>query len=498
MIRGSFTSFRMTCCASLVALSLIIVTPSLAGQRLTILHFNDLHGHLEGGPMGQELAGGAARLATLIKNIEQENEKIGAKTIVLVGGDAFTGTLISGEFQGEAEFRVMNEMGVDAMALGNHEFDFGVEVIQRRMGEATFPVLSANTVWKKNRKLFALSTSILKVGDLKIGIIGLTTEEAKETTAIASVTAFDFLKGIPATKRFLPALNRSSDIQIALTHQGVDADVALAKAIPALEAVIGGHDHVKPEEACQRIRGTTPVCQTPAFGIYLGRVDFDVDGRKATVIKTELIPVDRRVSPDRNIVREVARYSDAIQKSYGVVVGRAKGRINHERGVGETPLGNLVADAIRLKVGADVAIINTGGIRRSLDKGKIRRRDLYELNPFDNHIVVLNLTGDQLERTLIHGITTNPKRGFPQVSGLLFRVEGKKVADVQINGQPLVKKRQYKVATVDFLVDGGDGYGFLKRMAPVTRTNILIRDAVTEYISSHKKVAAPLLGRITF
>jgi len=456
-------------------------------RHLTILHFNDLHGHLE--PDGPR--GGAARIATVIRNIEKENSAKGYPTILLFGGDAFSGTLISSEFKGEVEFRALKQLGVKAMVLGNHDFDYSLPLLEKRIGESKLDVVAANVRWKKTKELLEPPTiSIIPATGSSIVIVGLVSKETPHLTNSANVADLIFDDPIKTAKKY--SWLSAYHILIALTHEGVDADKRLVEKVKGFDVIIGGHDHVRPHDHCMTVKHI-PVCQTPANGRYLGRLDFEIDGKDIHLIKSELIPITNQIPEDPKTLSLVREYSKSLDAKYGRIIGRALSDLSNARGR-ESPLGDLVADAMRSAATSDISFINSGGIRAPIRKGPITLKSITEVLPFDNHLVTFEVSGKKI-REIFNFSAAREGGAFLQVSGLSFSVRGKKAKDIVINDLPLDPKKKYTATTVDFLMNGGDGYTMLKAI-PVTSRGALLRDIVVDYIQAKKDISPPYLGRI--
>ena len=473
----------------------ILFAPALFAQpkHLTILHFNDLHGHLEAECHNNACRGGAARIASVVKNVERENAPKGYKTILLFGGDAFSGTLISSEFKGEAEFRFFNAVGVDAMTLGNHEFDFGLAILEKRIQEAQFPVLSANTRFENSFRLLAKPTTIIAdENGPSVGLVGLISDKTPHMTKPKNVAGLVFVSPIKTAKRSLKEV-ADTNIHIALTHMGVKDDTKLAKKVRGIDVVIGGHDHVSPDKYCRIVR-EIPVCQTPANGNYLGRLDFEIDGKKIHLMKSELIPLTENIPEDPKISLLVSDYSKKLDAKYGRILGEARSNFFMARGR-ESPVGDLVVDAMREAALTDIAFINSGGVRAPIQKGKVSLKNVAETLPFDNHLVTFEITGKQIQKILDFSVSKK-EAAFLQISGLSFRIENGKAKDVLINDAPLDPKKIYTATTVDFLMMGGDGYTMLKSL-PSKTLDVLVRDVLANYIREKKIIEPPSLTRIT-
>ena len=457
-----------------------------APKHLTILHFNDFHGHLKADDIGGIKRGGAARIATIIHRIEKDNLARGWETLVLFGGDAISGTLISSEFAGAAEFDFLNMSGVDAMVIGNHEFDNGIPRLQKLIRQASFPIVSANLYWRGSNDRFVPPSVVIEEDDLKIAILGLATKDTLITTLPSNVVDISVTDPIREAKKEMRLLKRAAPFRIALTHLGVDEDVRLAKKVRGLSAVVGGHDHVKPHEYCRTVR-RIPVCQTPAYGYYVGRLDFEIDDKKVRYLGSELIPVTSEVARNPLVARMVRSYDRRLSKKYDRIIGRAAQDFYPER-ARQTDLGKIIAGAIRWKTGAEIGFINSGGIRAPLKKGPIRLRDIVTINPFSNRLVTLDISGRQLKKILEHGIK-HGHGALLQVAGMTYEISKGKLTNIQVGGSPIDPGRVYVAGTVDFLAEGGLDFKTLKTLQ-CRQTDTVIRDAVVNYIK-HKRLIRP-------
>ncbi|MFA5812183.1 MAG: 5'-nucleotidase C-terminal domain-containing protein [bacterium] len=464
---------------------ILVLAPAIASAaptHLTILHFNDLHGHLEAEANG---SGGAARIAAIVKSIEAENTKKGWDTIVLHGGDALTGSTLSKEFRGEVEMAFLRAIGTDAAVIGNHEFDQGKERLGELMGSAGFPILSANIFTGNTGEHFAEPSEIVAMQDgLRVAILGLTMAGTPHVTKPTNVEGLKFADSEKEARRDVPALRRHSDIMIALTHEGVKEDVALAKSVKGIDVVVGGHDHVKPDGYCRSV-GRVPVCQTPAEGRYVGRIDFDMSGKTPSLLGWELIPVSSDVAPDNDVEALVQRFAAPTKAKYDKVIGVAADDFENGEGK-ETILGRHVALAMRQKTDADAAFINSSGIRAPLRKGKIRLRDVDAVLPFPNKLVVLDIKGSELIGALSRGIAG--KGSYPQVAGMELKISGNGLTGITIRNDALDPDKIYRIATVDFVAMGGGAYSMLKKIPDERKeyTDILVADAFADYVKSKK------------
>ncbi|HUS80446.1 MAG TPA: metallophosphatase, partial [Armatimonadota bacterium] len=256
---------------ALIALTLAYVS----AEELTVLHFNDFHGNLlipdEGKP------GGIARIATVEQQVREANEARGADTLMLVAGDVLQGTPMSTVFRGEPDFKCLNILPVDAMCLGNHEFDYGMPNLHRLIDMADFPLLSANIRRKLDDTQVFPGVVTRTVGGEKVVIIGLTTPETNVTTMPSNVANIEFLDPVEVARTLCRRIMGQGDhLIIALTHLGYEEDLKLAAAVPDLDVIVGGHSHTLIEQP--GIVGNTIVVTAEAYGKWVGQLDLDVEG----------------------------------------------------------------------------------------------------------------------------------------------------------------------------------------------------------------------------
>lgn len=497
--------------------------------QLRIIHTNDHHAHLEpitGGSPPAPIHGGIARRKTLIDAIRNE----GGNQILLDAGDVFQGTLYFNQYKGQADLEFYNALGYEAMAVGNHEYDIGQQPLVEFIQRANFPILSANTVVDASSPLSGLIQPwIVKwVGDQPIGIFGLTTEE----TAILSNPGpgVTFTDPYEAARLAVASL-RSQGVNkiIALTHIGITADRELARRVDGINVIIGGHSHTpmgpmlsEPDpsrpypEVIASPSGQPVVMATDwEWGRWLGdlTVGFDADGMVTRVVAAQPTEVAPSIAPDPGFAARVADFAAPLDELRARQVGTAAVRLNGDRAdvrTQETNLGNLIADGMLAKTAADgaqIAIMNGGGIRTSIDAGTVTLGQVLEVQPFGNTIVLLTLTGAQVKEALENGVSQveTVAGRFPQVGGMRFSFDpnlpaGSRVTGVQVktaNGYaPLDPSASYRTVVNNFIAGGGDGYSVLQQGTDKIDTGFVDSDVTTEYIQATSPVSTQVEGRI--
>lgn len=502
---------------SLVLILLFLADfPAYAEQTfLRILHINDFHGFAEPyKPYGaDEMLGGVAWLAAAVDDLRNEKP-----TLLLAAGDMIQGNNWANLFQGESVIEMMNAMKFDAMVVGNHEFDFGQDVLKRRSGEATFPILAANVEGMEGLKPYMLK----EVNDIKIAVIGVVTEETPLTTHPRNVTGLKFISPEEALDKYVKELRPKADVIIVLSHLGHNVDRLLAEKVSGIDVIVGGHSHTKVEKPV--VIGKTVVLQAWEHGKALGVLGLTLDDRK--IVKTEGRLVEIRPLPgkeNKKISAIVEKYRGRVDAVLDEKIGEAEVDLDGENTrKRETNLGNFLADIVRSTAGAEAAIIGGGSIRTSMRKGVIKIKNVYAVSPFNNYIVAIRLTGQQIKDALEHGVSAiaDDAGRFPQVSGIRFTHSrsapvGQKVRDVTVNNGPLVMDKEYIVATDDFLAAGGDGYKSFGEAVRASKDFAIVggavmgeklvynnsgkwlRDVVIDYIRDKKEISPTVEGRIT-
>ena len=447
--------------------------------------------------------GGMAALAGLVA---QQRERAPGRTLLLDAGDAWQGTFTSNANRGEAIVRSMNLMRYDAQALGNHDFDWGQDVLAQRAKEAKFPFLAANLLEARTGQPpeYVKPWIVKDLGVTKVGIIGLTNPRSPTIVKASSITGLTFLPSIDSVRRYLPEVRAQSDIVVVLSHIGIDEDTELAQALPDIDIIVGGHTHLALRTA--RAVGKTRIFQAGAYTENLGRVEITVDRstRKPTAITggDVLIPVaSGAVRPDADVAAIVAQRRAEGLAATSRVVGSSAVPLEGVRGT-EVPIGNLIADALldygrKQGWGSDVAFYNQAGVRASLPPGEITFGALYQVLPFANTIVQVELTGGQLMEVL-EGAAGAAGRLHIAGGSFVYRFSDpalQRVKSATVGGAPLDPARIYRVVTIDYLYTGGDGHTGFKNGMNVKVGDVEV-DAVSAYIAANSPVHPKIEGRI--
>jgi 5'-nucleotidase / UDP-sugar diphosphatase len=471
---------------------------------INILHTNDSHGRaVEGEYDGM----GFAKIATLVKRFENENPN----TLLLDAGDTLHGTTFATLMRGESIVEVMNKVGYDGMAAGNHDFNYGFGRLLELTEKAEFPVMSANIRIEDNSLLLKPYT-IKEVDGLKIGVFGLSTPETHYKTHPKNVEGLTFTDPVAEAKAMVTELEAQGvDTIIAVSHLGIDASstdtsIKVAKGAPGIDLIVDGHSHTTLVNGLEEDNDTL-IVSAGEYTKNLGVVTLEFEGNELVNKSAKLITKAdaAEVTPDEATSAVIKGIQDSQEEILSEIVGKTEVTLDGERNqvrAGETNLGNLITDSMVDLTGADAAITNGGGIRASIAQGDITKGDVIEVLPFGNYIVTKNITGADIKAALENGVSAYPetKGAFPHVSGMTFAIDaakpaGEKVHSVKINGQDLDLNKKYLVATNDFLAAGGDEYTSFKD-APIVNEFPSLDENLINYIQKLGSVTQQVEGRI--
>lgn len=451
---------------------------STATRQVTILYTNDFHSAIDPIPAywlpGSPRLGGAAVLAGYVNRVRQRDSTV----FLFDAGDMFTG-LISNLTKGEALMELMREMKYDAFGIGNHEFDYGADNFEKQMNRVPYPVLGANIFYKGTQHRYSRPYVIVERNGVRIGVIGIIGEDARKVALPSGIANLDFEDPATAIAPLVKELRPQVDLVVVLAHQGrvgpqqtdaeahpelqrdFDKDIKLVGDVPGIDLFVGGHAHRGIEVPYVHPKTGTIIVQTYGYGTRLGYLRLTMRDGKVVSHQGELIKTwSDSITPDPGVATLIARYKQVIAPQAGAPVVTLTRRLYRQYNA-ESPLGDVVADAIREAGRADVGFENAGGLRADLAEGLVTTGNILDALPFLNFVETYRLTGTQILDVLEHSLTL--EQGMMQVSGMrveydLARPLGSRVVRAFIDGKPLVPTKTYVVATHDFLGQGGDGY----------------------------------------
>ncbi|OHD54858.1 MAG: hypothetical protein A2Y33_15900 [Spirochaetes bacterium GWF1_51_8] len=469
-------------------IALFLFTAACAGdKKIVIVHFNDTHSNMY--PIKNSMdqyTGGLARRVTFVELIRAKEKNF----LLLHAGDILAGTVFSSVYKGTMDIEVMNKMKYDAMVIGNHEFDYGLSNILALNAMAEFPILSANTFEKGTGKNLFIPYIIKNIDGVKIVIVGLTTSNVG-TMNQDVISSLDIKDEASTLKALLDSskLMETNDILICLTHMGIDMDRELAKAVPAIDLIVGGHTHTAAFVPIQE--SGTLIVQAGNYGIYAGVLELFVGGGKISSFKYDLVTIDSNTSEDPETVLYISNKNASFKEQMSVKICDSDYFFHHSgiRDV-QLPLGNFVADITWMSApGADFSILNAGSIRSQLTNGTVTLGDVVNLYPFDNTLMVLTLQGKYIREIMNQGVLNQGKGSFLYYSkGVKIVSGGDSPSKITFNGKPLDDQKFYKVAVTDFLAKGGDNYPQFTNYTAKYDTEKNFRDFIIAYLKKIKKI----------
>lgn len=530
-------ALKGTACALAVTLALV-PTWAAAWEKdktynITILHTNDHHGHFWQNANGEY---GLAAQKTLVDQIRQEVAAQGGSVLLLSGGDINTGVPESDLQDAEPDFRGMNLVGYDAMAIGNHEFDNPLSVLRQQEKWATFPLLSANIYQQGTEKRLFKPYEVFDKQDIKIAVIGLTTDDTAKIGNPELLKGIEFRDPAVEAKTLIQQIkqNEKPDVIIAATHMGhydngehgsnAPGDVEMARKLPAgyLDMIVGGHsqdpvcmasenkkqvDYVPGTPCAPDRQNGTWIVQAHEWGKYVGRADFTFRNGALTLQHYQLIPVNlsKKVTKDDGTV-ERAYYTHKIEQNsqmlklltpfeekgkaqLEVKVGSVDGKLEGDRSkvrFEQTNMARLLLAAQMERTQADLGVMSGGGVRDSIEPGDISYKDVLKVQPFGNTVAYVEMKGSDLEKYL--AVVANKKvdsGAYAQFSNVSLIADGKGVRDVKIKGEPLQADKVYRLALLNFNATGGDDYPIVSELPSYVNTGFVDAEVLKQYIEKH-------------
>ncbi|KJG06038.1 bifunctional UDP-sugar hydrolase/5'-nucleotidase UshA [Photobacterium kishitanii] len=504
--------------------------------RITILHTNDNHGRFWQNQNGEY---GMAARKTLLDTIRAEVKAEGGTTLLLSGGDINTGVPESDLQDAEPDFKGMNMLGYDAMALGNHEFDNPLEVLRKQQQWAKFPMLSANIYDKNTGKRLFQPYQIFEQQGIKIAVIGLTTEDTAKIGNPEYIGGIEFRDPKAEAKQVIAELeaNEKPDVIIAATHMGhyedgqrginAPGDVALARYMQPgdLDMIVGGHSqepvcmegpnknnsNFKPGDKCtpDQQNGTW-IVQAHEWGKYVGRADFEFQNGELNLISYDLIPVNLKkkiklddgsqqrvfiqdeIQQNAEVLSFLTPYQEKGQEQLTVKIAESNGKLEGDRNVvrfKQTNLGRLIAASHMQRAKADFAVMNSGGVRDSIDGGDITYKDVLIVQPFGNIVTYIDMSGKEI-LDYLNVVATKPidSGSYAQFYGISMTVANGKVSDVNIGGKPLLMDKTYRFTVPSFNAAGGDGYPKVNKHSGYVNTGFVDAEVLKEFLQNNSPI----------
>lgn len=506
--------------------------------KITILHTNDHHGHFWRSEYGEY---GLAAQKTLVDSIRKEVAQEGGSVLLLSGGDINTGVPESDLQDAEPDFRGMNLIGYDAMAVGNHEFDNPLTVLRQQEKWAKFPFLSANIYQKSTGERLFKPWAIFTRQDIKIAVIGLTTDDTAKIGNPEYFTDIEFRKPAEEAKVVIQELNMNEkpDVIIATTHMGhydngdhgsnAPGDVEMARSLPAgsLAMIVGGHSQDPVCMASENKKQVNYVPGTPCapdkqngiwivqaheWGKYVGRADFEFRNGEMKMVNYQLIPVNLKkkvtwdngkservlytpeIAENPQMLSLLTPFQNKGKAQLEVKIGSVNGLLEGDRSkvrFVQTNMGRVILAAQIARTGADFGVMSGGGIRDSIEAGDITYKSVLKVQPFGNIVVYADMSGKEVVDYLTAVAQMKPDSGaYPQLANVSFVAKEGKLTDLKIKGEPVDPAKTYRMVTLSFNATGGDGYPRIDNKPGYVNTGFIDAEVLKEFIQQNSPLDA--------
>lgn len=474
-------------------------------RELRLLYWNDFHARnfpytvtkKSGNDTLKYLVGGTSSMIGYIKQYRNNN------SLLLYTGDDFQGSAISTLTRGESQIKLLNLYNLDIMTLGNHDFDYTSERLRELLNLANFKYLAGNLFYIPENNPFGDLSYIKEVNAVKIGVIGIVSDELFTLTLPSNVESIYVLNTDSCIVKGIKDLKEQKcDLIVLLTHFGYNRDSIFAvKYHQDVDIIIGGHSHTTLKHP-KKINGVL-ICQAYAYGRYLGRLDLKVDTDKDTIIYYDGNLIET-VFDSLIYDKEVQAIVENMEKDVEPLLNRVIGKLEIDwksKGT-NCNLGQWETDVIRLKTKSDVAFINSGGLRKDVPKGNITVRDIWEVNPFGNTINIFKVSGkflkEMIEKHFLSVQEEIEKSGYPEFlifSGITVIYNSKELAkkepgflkSILVNGKEIEDNASYQIASTNYVLSQINKYfGVLSEQINPIETNIIDRDLFIETIEEQK------------
>ncbi|MCB9368098.1 MAG: bifunctional metallophosphatase/5'-nucleotidase [Calditrichaeota bacterium] len=464
------------------------------------MHTNDIHGHFaaERAAWRQDSAmvGGFAVLSGALDSVRKSDDR----TIYLDAGDLMTGNPICNMevdgLKGAALLHMLKLCKCDAIEVGNHEFDLGPEHLRDFLATTDVSWVCSNVQEKSDHKAICAEYRIIERDGLKIGVIGLILTDLAGVVSQHAIEDFNVLDAAAAAQPMIDEIDPATDVIVLLTHNGVDNDIDLARHVSNCDVIVGGHSHTRLKEPL--VENGVIIVQAGSFLKNLGVLKLRVKHDKVADFDGKLVELDvARFAPDSEISDYCKTYEDQISREYGEIIATTSSNLTREYAA-TSPLGNLLCDLLRQHYETDIALVNSGGIRKDIPAGPIRKLDIVEMLPFTNSVMTFELSGreillfaNQQARAQIGG-----KSETLQMSGLEISYAEKSGEpndiEVLVNGLPVDADQNYRGVSIDYVLKSqAEQYlGFVPQQTQ--DTGVQFSDFIMSSLASANQPISPI------
>ena len=492
----------------------------------TILHTNDIHGDLreflvdtgdataQTGDRGrsyqeytrQGVIGGFARVAAAVGRVRQTR---GAANVLLVdAGDTFGDGLLANITRGEATVRLMDALGYQFMALGNHDFEYTAANTERLQKLVRFPMRGANvSVIATGQPFLGDPTAVVTVGGVRVGLLALSYHNTDQTGNKDNTKELRFTSGIEAARKYVPELRKRADLVVVVSHQGTVVDSLLGARVPGIDLIVGGHSHDRIQPP--RRVGEAWMVQALSDASALGELTVTVrNGRVTGVEGTVHELYADRFAPDPRFAAMLDSMRTPYRDTLGAVIATAGNRIGRQY-KSESPIDRLAAEALRTYGTADVAFLPGLGFGVTVQPGPVTREMIVGIFPHPTPVVHVKLTGAQILEVLEQSATNlrplddmDRVGGMVQTAGVRWTIDftqppGRRIRAVSIGGAELDPTRMYRVMTNGGMLQGTHRYTAFARGADIERDEVPFSRVLENALRAMGTIHAPQLGDVT-
>lgn len=483
-------------------------------KKFTILHTNDIHGDFLAEVQGKEgkLIGGLALLSGYINKVRSEEKNV----LYLIAGDMVQGSLIDAEYKGISTMEIMNYLAPDVVALGNHEFDYGLPHLLFLEKMANFPIVNANLYIKKYNKRLMNPYLIVKKDGFDILFTGIITEKIMDTLKqdelIGSFISLEEA-GKEVGKICNAYKNDDIDLTILLTHIGFESDIELAKLLKpewGVDMIIGGHSHTvldKPKKVNNIL-----IAQAGVGSDQIGRFDMTVDDDTNSIIDYQwrLIPIDEHIAEaDKKLEEYINSFKDEVDRKYNVILTKFAKELTHPARELETSLGNLIADAFADSSEADIVLVGSGSVRVKKLGPVVTLKEFLACFPYDDSITRYLISGEKIKRIFSHIMRRENRNG----EGECYQVNSKikavfddkkaRLSDLSVDGKKVDDKKLYTICLQGFHFKNSQSYLNITNdellesgSSKVVTTSA--QEVLEEYFRNHQNTECGIEGRLTY
>jgi len=483
-------------------------------KKFTILHSNDMHGDFLAEARGEkgELIGGLALLSGYLNKVRKEEENV----LYLIAGDMVQGSLIDSEYKGVSTMEIMNYLSPDVVALGNHEFDYGLPHLLLLEKMANFPIVNANLYIKKYHRRLMRPYQIIKKAGFEIMFTGIITEKImdalKMDTLVGSIVNLE--EASREVGKICNAYKKDDiDLTIVLTHIGLDSDIVLAKMLDPLwgvDMIIGGHSHSIMEKPAKV--NNILIAQAGVGTNQIGRFDIVVDDETNSIVesKWQLIEInDHLAKPDPALLDYIGNYKKKVDDKYSTVISRFNSQLTHPKREIETSLGNLFADIFTEASECDVMFVGSGSIRVKELGPQVTLGDAMACFPYDDSLHRFSVTGLQLKKIFNHIMRIENRDGEGECYQVnrgveaVYSEQGKIPTSLKVNNQEVDETKLYRIAMQGYHYNNAASYlgldpQFIQTLPDHKVITTSAQQVLIEYLTNHQNIDSKIEGRLIF